>query len=332
MIFHPAILALLLGSILISLMLLYSCAYGISVLLHWNIQSGSEMQLSLERRTYLISTIMSYALVFQLLSLFLFIYTVDNLSTLFVGAMCAAGTLNVNSWGYPTLVMKIINFILAGVWLVINYTDNRGYDYPLIKKKYLMLLLLTPFLVGETIIQGSYFLGLVPDVITSCCGALFTSDSGGATSGIVALPRRPVQIAFAVTTVVTFILGLRYYFWGKNGYLFSAASTVTFLVSIISLISFISLYFYELPTHHCPFCIMQREYRYVGYPIYSAFLVGAVSGLGMGVLALFDRVGSLREVLPRIRRQLTLISLSSYLLLIIIVGLGMAFSNLRLEG
>jgi len=59
MIFHPAIIALLLGSILISFMLLYSAFYGMQILKGWTIKSGSELQLSLERRTYLISTVMN---------------------------------------------------------------------------------------------------------------------------------------------------------------------------------------------------------------------------------------------------------------------------------
>lgn len=58
--------------------------------------------------------------------------------------MCAAGTLYVNSYGYPVLILKVINFLFAGLWLIVNYTDNRGYDYPLIKIKYLFLLILTP--------------------------------------------------------------------------------------------------------------------------------------------------------------------------------------------
>ena len=143
MIFYPSVLALLAGSLLTVSILLYACWYGIEILRRWDIHSGSELQLSLERRTYLISTIMAYALGFQLLSLFLFVYTADHLSSLFSGAMCAAGTLNVNRWGYPTLIMKIVNFLAAGVWLIINSTDNSANDYPLIRKKYALLLPIT---------------------------------------------------------------------------------------------------------------------------------------------------------------------------------------------
>ena len=88
MILQPAVLALLVGSLLTSFMLLYALCYGIRILARWNIKSGSELQLTLERRTYLISTILSYTMAFQLLSLFLFIYTADHLHSQFSGAMC----------------------------------------------------------------------------------------------------------------------------------------------------------------------------------------------------------------------------------------------------
>ena len=81
-------------------MVLYASFYGALILKYWDINSGSETQLSLERRTYLISTIIGYAFVFQLLSFFLFIYTADSLHPFFTGAMCAVGSLNVNQLGF----------------------------------------------------------------------------------------------------------------------------------------------------------------------------------------------------------------------------------------
>ena len=196
MVFKPGILALFISSILISGMVLYASFYGMRILKYWDIKSGSEIQLSLERRTYLISTIIGYAFGFQLLSFFLFIYTADALHPFFTGAMCAVGSLNVNGWGYPVVIFKIITFILAGLWLIINYADNQGYDYPLIRVKYLLLLVITPLLLTETIMQAKYFLGLNPEIITSCCGSLFTADTKGVASEIISLPHSIMEIVF----------------------------------------------------------------------------------------------------------------------------------------
>ena len=62
MMFHPGILALLLGSILTTSMLCYAAYQGIRIIRNWDISSGSERQLELERKTYLVSIIISYVL------------------------------------------------------------------------------------------------------------------------------------------------------------------------------------------------------------------------------------------------------------------------------
>jgi hypothetical protein len=333
MIMHPAVIALFVGSILVSCMVLYSMRYGIAIQRHWNLQSGSERQLDLEKKTYLISTIMAYAFAFQLFSLFLFIFTADKLNTLFTGAMCAAGTLNVNGFGYPALSLKIINFILGGTWLVMNYADNKAFDYPLIRRKYLLLIIIAPFVFTETVVQGAYFLNLKPHVITSCCGSLFSPEGDGVQGGMAALPSMPMRIVFYLTIGFTLTTGVVFFFKeGSAGYLFAVAGVLTFAVSVASLISFISPYFYELPTHRCPFCILQREYHYIGYSLYITLLAGVVGGTGVGILMPFRTVDSLRTVVPRILKRLTMLSMVSYVLFTIIVTAAMVFTDFKLEG
>jgi len=332
MILHPAILALLSTSLLTSFMVLYAGWYGARIIRTWDIKSGSELQLSLERRTYLISTLVSYTLVFQLLSLFLFIYTADNLHTLFSGAMCAAGTLNVNRYGYPLLVMKIINFLLAGLWLIINHADTRGYDYPLIKVKYALLLAIAPLVLVELFFQISYFAGLEPDVITSCCGSLFSIDKPGIGGDLASLPSKPMVAAFYAGMAATLASGLYFYFKGKGGYLFSSMSCLAFSIAAASLISFICLYFYELPSHHCPFCILQKEYGYAGYALYATLLGGGVAGMGTGALMPWRNRGSMAHIIPHLQQRLTATTIFLYLLFTLIVVYRIVFSSFRISG
>ena len=268
-------------------MILYAGFFGAKIIRRWDIDSGSEVQLSLERSTYLVSTLLAYAFAFEIVSLFLYVYTADDLHTRFVGAMCAAGSLNVNGYGYPAFIFKIINCILAGLWLIMNYADNRAPDYPLVRKKFLFLLAIVPFVITETVLQTGYFLKLRPDVITSCCGSLFSSEQGSVTGDLAALPPRLMMIAFYASAVLVPATGLRYWFKGKGGRLFSLCAIAAFIVFALSLVSFICLYFYELPSHHCPFCILQREYGYIGYLLYGSLLGGVVCGAGVGLLEWF---------------------------------------------
>ena len=331
MILNPGILALLISSLLIGFMVLYSALYGAQILRHWEITSGSELQLSLERKTYLVSTILSYFLGIQLISLFLFIFTVDSLAPLFVGAMCAVGTLTVNSFGYPTLLLKLCNFILAGLWLIINHADNAGYDYPLIRKKYLFLMILTPLVLAESTLELFYFLGMKPDIITSCCGSLFSPASRGIASEIAAAPVIPMKLVFAVTMGLTTLSGIIFTLKQRLGALFAVLSGCAFIVSLVSLVSFICLYIYEMPSHHCPFCILQKEYHYIGYPLYASLLLGAVTGMGVGVLIPFRKIPSLAATLPGFQRRLALTSLISWLLFTFLAIRPMIFTTFRLE-
>jgi hypothetical protein len=330
MIQHPAILALSIASLLTCFMLIYAGWYGTRILEKWDLQSGSELQLDLERRTYLISVILSYTLIFQILSLFLYIFTADNLHSQFTGAMCAAGSLAVNSYGYPVLILKIVNCLLAGVWLIINHVDTRGYDYPLIKTKYGLLNVLAPLILLEAVLQFAYFLNLKADVITSCCGSLFSTDKRSIAGEIAGLPNGPMQLAFFGMMAITVIIGAIFTARGKGGGIFSLLSSLTFVVSAAALISFICLYFYELPSHHCPFCILQKEYNYIGYALYATLLGGAVCGLGVGALKPFSTCESLTKVIPSIQRQLAVVTLILYLLFTLIVSWRMLSTSFRL--
>lgn len=328
MILNPNILALLVSSLLISLMTIYAACYGIKILRFWDISSGSELQLSLERRTYLISTIVSYFLVFQLVSLFLFILTADSICNLFVGAMCAVGTLTADRFGYPTLLLKVMTFILAGLWLIMNHVDNQACDYPLIRSKYRLLLLMAPLVLAETLVQGSYFLRLKPNIITSCCGSLFSQSSQGISADITALPPVPMLVLFCFVTGVTLAAGVRYFLSGKGSYFFAGMSGLNFMVSIASIISSISLYIYELPSHHCPFCILQHEYGYIGYALYLLIFIQTITGLGVGLLHMFRNKPSLEKIIQKAGKKLALISVISLALFMATVTVKILCSHL----
>jgi hypothetical protein len=330
MIQHPGILALLLASGLVSLLLLAAGWQGLRILQGWNLQSGSEGQLDLERRTYLVSTLVSFALVIQILSLFLFIFTADGLHTQFVGAMCAAGSLAANAYGYPTLLLKILTCLVAGAWLILHRADTQGYDYPLIRPKYVLLLILVPIVLLETVVQASYLTGLKADVMTSCCGSLFGQGRQGFAAELAGLPPRIMQPVFWVSFGALVASGTVLIRARRASVAFSVLSLAFLLVAVASLVSFFCLYIYELPTHHCPFCLLQREYGFVGYPIYGALLGGAIAGLGVGILAPFQSRPSLLDILPRLQARLAWITLVLAGLFTLIVGTWMLVSPLKL--
>jgi hypothetical protein len=329
MILHPGIIALLAISFISCFMLLYASLLGFRILRFWDLQSGSEQQLTLERSTYLASTLVSSALLFQLLGIFLFIHTVDSISSLFVGAMCAVGSLTVNQYGYPTLLTKLALFVPVGIWLILNRADNQGFDYPLIKTKYLLLMIIAPLQLLETLLQTLYFTGLTPDLITSCCGSLFSSSPAKVAVEMFSMQPLPTLAAFFLSGIATVVAGARYLRSDKGGWLFGLLTGIQFAMTLVALISAISPYIYELPSHHCPFCLLHKEYGHVGYLIYLLLLTGTVTGIGSAVLNRWRNMQSISTAISRMKKRLILCSMTTQTLLLAIVSIEIAVSNLK---
>jgi hypothetical protein len=328
-ILHPSVLALVGSALLMGSLLAYSAWWAVRILQHWDLSSGSELQLALERRTHLLSTLLGYAMVFGLASLFLFVFTADSLAPLFTGAMCAAGSLHASRYGYPVLVLQIAGFALTAIWLVVNRADALGHDYPLVRFKYGFLLALVPILLLEMAGRAAFFLDLKPEVITSCCGSLFGAGGRGLGSDLAGLSPRIAGGAFLGLLAGAIGFGLVFRMTGRGGWILGGFSALLLPAGLAAVISWLSPYVYELPSHHCPFCLLQREYHWVGYPLYAALLGGSISGASVGVLMPFRSIPSLASALPATQRRLAGWSV------LLLCGLGallawiVAGSNLR---
>ncbi|MDO8747136.1 MAG: hypothetical protein Q7J70_05690, partial [Thermodesulfovibrionales bacterium] len=146
------------------------------------------------------------------------------------------------------------------------------------------------------------------------------------------LPPVPAKFAFFISLILTILSGVYFYMKDRGGYLFSSLSAISFVISITAIISFISLYFYEMPTHHCPFCILQKEYDYIGYPMYLSLFTATVCGMGAGVLNPFRKKESLRDVIPLFQKRLVAAALLSYIVFLAISVYPMVFSEFKLYG
>ncbi len=177
MILNPWILGLLAGHGTLLFIFLLAVFNAWQIYRRWNFASSSEAQYNLEKRTYLVSSVMNMVLGVQLVMLFLLVLAADELSRLLPGAMCATGVFSANEFGFPLLILKMGLFFGYCSWLVLNYQDNRSESYPLIRTKYLLLLILFPFVVAEWVLLLLFILNLNPTVITSCCGSIYSENA-----------------------------------------------------------------------------------------------------------------------------------------------------------
>ena len=302
MIFHPPILALLFSSWLAVAVLGAGAVFALRLLRDWDRTSGSQRQIGFERATVLVSTAVALVLALEAASLILFVATADRMASLFVGAMCAVGTLQADPWGFPTLWASIAVFFAAALWLVLDRVDGMGRDWPLTRMKYAALLAVLPLVLAEAGLKTAYFWNLRADTITSCCGRLFEDGpaASGAGGDLAALdPRLALALLFGTSglAIVSGLLaGRRRLAQIAQG----GVATLAFAVALAGIVSVVSLYVYEQPHHHCPFCLLKAEYGHFGFALYGPLFLGTAAGLAAGLLGLVPRRASLAVALPAV--------------------------------
>ncbi|MDX2479373.1 MAG: hypothetical protein QNK24_03430 [Desulfuromusa sp.] len=334
MILHPGILALLCGSLITALVMLLASWLGVQILLRWDMSSSSEEQLLLERKTWLVSTLLNYALGFQIFSAALFVFTADDIHRLFVGAMCATGSLNANLVGWLVLLIKGILLFAAAFWVVLNRLDQRTEDCPLVRPKYLALVLITPLVLLDLYLQWQYFSGLQPEVITSCCGSLFSAEGDSVASELVGMPVGQAMLLF-FSIVGSYLVVLSFCIVFKTAvlrHLLFIVSVLMFFVSIGAVISFISLYIYQMPSHHCPFDMLQANYSYMGYPLYAGLFIATLYGMLPGICQPWRKYASLRREIDSIEKHWLWVAMAGMLVFLTIGCWQMLFGSFKLLG
>lgn len=333
MILHPGVLGLLIGGAVVAALMVTGSVVGLRILRTWDPSSSSENQLALERRTYLVSALVGVALWIEIGSALLFVHTVEDLHELFVGAMCATGSLNANPIGWWVLATKAAMVLLFPVWLALNGLDQRAGDYPVVRLKYGLLLALTPIAVADFVLQIQYFRGIRPDIITSCCGSLFSESGDRLTSDLAAVPAASALPLFGLASVV-FLAALAWARFGRRPVSMGAVavlSPVILAIGIASIISFVSVAYYELPTHHCPFDLFQGSSRYVGYPLLISLVTAVVSAALPGILHPLARRSDLDELVAKSEKKWLTVSVAAYSVFIVFAVWPLVFGNLAWE-
>jgi len=314
MILHPWILGLIIGHSALLLVFTLGFINAWQIFRGWDYNSTEEKQFFLEKKTYLVSTVMNFALFTQILMLFLFEMAADELANVLPGAMCAVGTLSSNSYGFPLLDLKIVSFFVYFIWLMINYLDNQMETYPLVRKKYLGLMLIYPLAVAETILLFMFAFDLDPSVITSCCGSVYNEGSegfGGSLAGASAGLILPLFFSIIIVLLLNRFVIKR---WSAVkewfGNILEFPLWIAFFISaIVVTISFISIYVYEMLSHKCPFCFMGAEYNYYGVPLYFCLFVATATGMTGGLLGYIRQPAILKEKAGLLQKKMDAISL-----------------------
>lgn len=259
----------LLGEAILYIFMLIAFAVSIHILLRWDFDSFSDEQYRLERRSYLVITILLFVFSVKFMLLPYFVFTIDALNTLVPGAMCAAGVISANSYGLELLFVKLFVIFTLTLWLMINYYDLEAKNYPYFKLKYGLYIAIFVLVSIELWLDFAYFTHIDIHQPVSCCSALF-----GQLEGANPLPFG-LDIKMLLILFYTIFVTLMILLFSRQDIVALIFTALFLYLSYYAIVYFFGTYIYELPTHKCPFCMFQKEYHYIGYIVWGSLFGGS---------------------------------------------------------
>lgn len=259
-----------------------SLYFVIKILKNWDFNSTSTEQYSLEKLSYFVTLIIYFTLMVKLLLLPFFVYTIDILSNIVPGAMCGAGVISSNIYGESLLILKVITLLLSSTWIIINYLDIKAKNFPYLKKKLIFFIAIFILLIFEFYLDISYFFNISTESLVTCCSAIYSSIS---------INPLPFGISLSFLLILFYLL----YFLSvitsikKMTYLSGLLNICFLYISYYSVLYFFGTYVYQLPTHHCPFCMLQSDYFHIGYFIFISLFLGIFFGTVNFILKLITK-------------------------------------------
>ncbi len=297
------VIVYLLSETVLYLLLFIAFLSTISLLKKWNFDSFTTEQFTLENRSYLVMTIIFFVMLLKVVLLPYFVYTIDNLSDLIPGAMCGAGVIKANEYGNPLLSLKIIILFLSGLWLSINSIDLKAKNYPYLKLKSWFFILIFLLLSAEFLLDILYFTHIETTNPVSCCSVIFgqTGGSNALPFGL-DVPKLLILFYLLFALVVLTIVS-------ELAIVSILASLLFGVIAYYAVVHFFGTYIYELPTHLCPFCMLQDHYFYVGYLLWGLLMLGVFLTIDSAVMQHFFKQPS------KSLKRIALLLLSLFVLL-----------------
>ena len=195
--------------------------------------------------------------------------------------MCAAGIVAANEFGQINLALKILILFFIGVWLIINSLDLKEKTYPFTKKKYFLYIFIFILSIVELFLDFSFLENISTKEPVMCCSVIFGVNNTGSKIPF-DLSISNLLIVFYLLYILTTILSLQ-----KSSFLNLIINFMFLYIGYYAVTYFFSTYIYQLPTHQCPFCMLQKEYYFVGYFIWGTLFLGTFFGISSFILKTF---------------------------------------------
>ena len=290
---------------------------SLRVLKKYDINATDASQYKLEKKSYLLISIISLSIIIKFILLPFFVHTLDTLSSIVPGAMCGAGVIQANEYGELALFVKIVVVLLSLLWLTLNAYDEKTLKQPYFKTKLYFFMFIYTLMILELFLELKFLTNISTESPVLCCSSIYSDE---ADKNPLPFNLSTVSLLILFYSLYIIVLLVNYF---KKRYLVALVSLFFVYISYYTIVYFLGTYIYELPTHKCPFCMLQSDYYFIGYAIFASLFMATFYALSAAAFSFRKndyKVSSLFYTL--------FILLSSYSFIAFIVKNGTYLSSL----
>lgn len=275
----------------------------------WWIGQSAEEQSEVEKRLYLIISLIGLGFVFRLVLVPLWFVSLQSMIPSVPGAMCLFGVHQIStpvSWAATGF--KILLPFFYGFWLVLDRLDRKVESRPFLETKLTFLFPFGLMMIVESALDLK-LLFTVPPRQVSCCTSFFDAPSGTIPQVIDRFGAVWVEVWYLLIFLIigSGIINFLYQKKGRPAWARILVEARPFigiqaLIIIGALLSFflalhtkISPLFLHLPFHHCIFCLWQDVWD---APVFTGLIL-----IGLCLFATCLGVSFLKEY-KRVRHEL----------------------------
>ena len=278
----PYIITFLVVESLILFFSFIALFFAFKIVKNYNEKAHVESQFDLAKKGYLVSTIIFFILAVKIPLFLFFVWAMDTVASIVPGAMCAAGIVDATEQGSFMFAIKILNLFFLSAWMFLNHEDAKTKNSVFLKLKFKLFIFLFVFLLVEFMLEFVHFSSIALDEPVQCCSDIFRQTGLNQmklwhTNGF-------ILTFFYIIFILLFLSA-----YHKLDLAVAILSLCFMLSSIYAIIRFFSPYIYELPSHKCPFCMLQGDYFYIGYVIYILIFLGTLPGFVLFIMDILDK-------------------------------------------
>jgi len=244
------------------IVLSYTVVQSFLILKLFNKTNVEELESFVEKKSYLVSMLVSVSLFVKILLLALFLYALNALAYVVPGAMCVTGVLNTNEYGEVLLGFKLVVLVLTSFWLLLNKADLYSKDGVYFKRKMWLFIVLYLFILIEFILSLVYLSSIDTQIPVACCAYKYTEIEN------------TLPFSTSIDTLVLMFYSLYFLIvlsaYKKQKILLFLFAILFMYVSYYAVVYYFGGFIYDNVLHKCPYCMLQKQYNYIGYIIYGS--------------------------------------------------------------